>query len=581
MDNNQNIRMILGSLRYKSAPDIDFRIDLPLDQTIKTNVEFDRTSTINLEQLFQEERNSSTIFRPAAKFEVIFKNSYVGKSFYTPFQNNLYLVNTAFAAANSCTNSGLLWTGYPQYNEFDFIRTDYNVVGYTKPPGQHIDFVPKSASSYNWNFYLSYAFDNDYTKQMQAIEPYTNQTLNWLSGDGIPFIVESGTSYNGQNTIRFRCPMKHGLNDGEFVKFNFSYNNTSIFSVYRLGDDSYTSLDYVFNLLDIGYTGTTFQTGTKGTFKRILSEDNSGETISKYYVRKQKILSNVTDSILTKAGFEQNIFGVKKKFESAQYTPNKKSRISILEGGQSYTLTFGKDFDLGQLIDNQKRPISEIFVTILWKGYFGWTTGTLKQGFEFNIQPNKTNGFPNSWWSNTNTNSNTTFTTGNYTKPNALGPFYFVNSIPSDTILDGDYCEWNDYDQTERVISNLYHKFKFNQVHFNIGTPPSVTNPYGYYYQTHHPITLKVFSDYVETAPPQGVSDIPNWATFSTFDNEFRWRDIYTYGFIDYKNRGVNYPFFNGKHYPFQNIIFRIIPEGTNYSGNDFVVAEPLIDECE
>lgn len=579
MDNSQNIRIVLGSLRYKSAPDVDFRVDVPLIQTNKTNIEFDRSSTIDLQILYEQERQSSTIFRPTSKFEVIFKNSYVGKSTYTQFQNNLYLVNTAVAAANSCTNPSLLWTGYPQYNEFDFIRTDYDVLGYTQPPSQHLTFVPSSASSYNWNFYVSYAYDNIYTKQMQAIEPYFNQTLNWIAGDGIPFIVESGATFNGQPIIRFRCPMKHGLIEGEFVELNFSYGIDSVFAVYTIGDDSYTGLEYIFNIYDVGFTGTTFQTGTKGTFKRVISIDNTGETTSKYYVRRNKIISNASDYVLAKAGFEQNIFGIKKKYESSAYTPNNISRVSVLDGGQSYTLTFAKDFDLGGLIDNQKRPLLELFVTAMWKGYFGWTTGSLKQGWEFNIPPDLTTKYPNAWWSNTNSNSNTPFTTSSYVSNGKT--FNYVNSLSSDTIVDGDYCEWNDYEQTERVISNLYHKFKFNPVHFNIGTPPSLINPYGYYYQTHFPIPLRITSDYIETAPPENIYEIPNWAFFSSFDNEFKWRDVYSYGFIDYKNRGVDYPFMNGKHYPFKNIIFRIIPEGTNYSGNDFIVPEPLSDECE
>lgn len=79
--------------------------------------------------------------------------------------------------------------------------------------------------------------------------------------------------------------------------------NQSIFEVYTLGDDSYTSEDYIFNIFDVGYTGTTFQTGTKGTLKRVLDINNSASTISKYYVRKQKIISDVTDSILTKDWF--------------------------------------------------------------------------------------------------------------------------------------------------------------------------------------------------------------------------------------------------------------------------------------
>lgn len=581
MDNSQSTRLILGSLRYKSAPEIDYKIDVPLTENIKTNVEFDRSNSINLQQLFDEERQTSTIFRPSFKFNLYFKNSYVGISKYKPFQNNFYLVNTSIAAANFCTNPNLLWTGYPQYNEFDFIRTDFDVSGYTQPPNEHIKFVPKSASTYNWGFYVSYPVSNDYNKYMEAIDVKTNSTLSWIVGDGIPFIIESGQTYNGQSIIRFRSPVKHGLTPGEFVKLNFSYLNQSIFEVYTLGDDSYTSEDYIFNIFDVGYTGTTFQTGTKGTLKRVLDINNSASTISKYYVRKQKIISDVTDSILTKAGFEQNIFGTKKKFESAVYTPDKKSRVSILDGSQSYTLTFNKDFDLGNLLDNHKRPIMELFVTVLWKGYFGWTTGSLKQGFQFNIQPNVTNQYPNPWWSSSNSNSNTNFTSSSYTKPGAIGPFYYVNSVSANTIVDGDYCEWNDFEQSERVVSELYHKFKFNPIQFTLKSPPAQSNPFGYYYQTHFPITLRVMSDYIETAPSQGVVGVPNYATFSTLNNEFRWRDIYSYGFIDYLGNGVDYPFFNGKHYPFKNINFRIIPEGTNYTGNDFIVVDPLTDECE
>ena len=58
MDNSQNIRIVLGSLRYKSAPDVDFRVDVPLIQTNKTNIEFDRSSTIDLQILYEQERQS-------------------------------------------------------------------------------------------------------------------------------------------------------------------------------------------------------------------------------------------------------------------------------------------------------------------------------------------------------------------------------------------------------------------------------------------------------------------------------------------------------------------------------------------
>ena len=96
------------------------------------------------------------------------------------------------AALQCQTNANAVsWSGLPQYNEFDFIRTDYNVSGYTQPPNNHISFTNKSASTYNWNFFVSYPFQNDFTKQLSAIDGNSGQVFNWTSGDGIPFIIES------------------------------------------------------------------------------------------------------------------------------------------------------------------------------------------------------------------------------------------------------------------------------------------------------------------------------------------------------------------------------------------------------
>jgi|688.fasta_scaffold73982_3 hypothetical protein len=585
MGNRIDTRIVLGSLRYKSAPNTDLAYQLPLSQTTKEIIGYERNSDINLQQVFDDERQASTIFRPTAKFSLIFKNAYSGKTNYVPFENNLYYLNAAQAAAQQCATgpASVAWTGLPQYQEFDFIRTDYNLSGYTQPPNNHLFFVPKSANCYNWNFYMSYAYDNDYNKNMQVIDKLTNQTITWVSGDGIPFVVDR-IKYDGQNLISFRCPMKHGLSEGESVQLssNFTYLGDRIFQVYSLGVGTQDSDLYVFNLVDIGYTGSTFNNGLTGTFKRVIIDRYSADTISKYYVRKHKILTNPEDAVMAKAAFEENIFGISKKYESSGYTPNKVARVSIKEGAQSYTLSFNNDVSIEPLLDNQKRPITELFFTVMWKGYFGWTTGKLKQGWEFNVTSNPTNKYPNSWWSLFNTLSDTQFTTGTWTGPFGNN-FNYVNSLKYDDTLDGDFCEWNDFEQSERVISELYHKFIFNPAYFNIGTAPppyTVTNPFGYYYKPHHMITTRVYSDYIEGGDIKNVVGIPNYAHFSTTQNEFIWRDIYSYGFIDTRGRGVDYPFLNGAHYPTSTYIFRIIPEGTNYS-EQITVAQPLIDDCE
>ncbi len=93
-------------------------------------------------------------------------------------------------------------------------------------------------------------------------------------------------------------------------------------------------------------------------------------------------------------------------------------------------------------------------------------------------------------------------------------------------------------------------------------------------------MTLRVYSDYIEEGDSNNLVGLPNYAYFSTSNNSFIWRDIYTYGYIDQDNRGVDYPFINGKHYPYKNFVFRIIPEGTNFV-SDNIIDDPLTDDCE
>ena len=585
---NDTTKIVLGSLRYKASPNSVLSVNVDLNQNEKELIEFDRNVDLSLQQVFTDERQLGTIFRPVTKYSIIFKNEYTGSTNYNPFKNNLYYTNSIANTISTFPNGNLppiqplnvYWDGHPQYFEFDFIRTDNNVVGYTVPPNNHINFVNKSASTYNWTHYLSYPFKNEPNKQMYVIDNITSTSWAWVASDGIPFIINEGNDDFGP-VISFRCPMKHGLNVNEFVELSLTYNNTNVFQVIGLGDSGFGSDEYIFNIYNIGYVGTTFNNGNTGTFKRVINRSNLNETKSEYYVRVHKILTNAEDAVLVKAGFEQNIYNSKTKFETAVLTPNGVSRSSVKEGGQAYSLSFNVDVDVQPLRDNQNRPISELFFTTIWKGYFGWTN-KLKQGWEFNIP--LANSIPNPWWDTSNPLSNANIPTGTYNSLTVpiVGPFIYTENLKSGDLIDGDYCEWNDYEQTERVISRHNHKITFNETYFGLNTDAPQTNQFGYYYNPHDPIVLRRYSTYVEEGDPLKVVNIPDYAFYSNLSNSFRWRDIYPYGFVDNDGVGVDYPFINGKHYPFVNTIFRIIPEGSNVGiSNITVIAEPIIDDCE
>jgi hypothetical protein len=560
--------LIPSGLKYKGAPSLDEELSLTLEEQSQQITEYDRTSTLNLAQVYDDERQSCTVFRPTFKVTYLYDNTYTGTTTYLPFQYNLYYTDPA-----SSKQSGI-WRGFPQYYEFDFYRP--NVAD------NHFQYKAKSAYTYNWMYYLTYPYENDSNKQLTYYST-TNNDVNWIASSGIPFSISNRTS-NGNGLVSFICISPHGLIPGEYVELSITYRGSNIFQVNSIGNGLFGSDRNVFNLFNIGFTGSTFNNGTTGTFKRVINPDNLEETKSKYYVKKYKVLTNLTDLAVTKAGFEKNLFGEEKKLEYSSITPNNVTRISQKTSSNAYDVTSNYDLNFAGLLDNQKRPLNEISLTIVNKGYSGYfnqpfNSVGLKQGWEFNLA--KT---PTPWWDLNNQRSNTNIPVSAYTLTNGARKTFFYNSdLKIGDIMDGDFCEWNDYEQTERVVAPYYHKIKYNQTVFQT-TDNFSTNSPGFYYRPHNTMVLKVFSDYIETAPLGLIDNVPSYSFFSMEDQEFRWRDIYTYGFIDDLDRGVDYPFLNTAHYPYTQVIFRLIPEGINYNDNpdgfDFAI-KPLIDECE
>ena len=562
-----NYTIIPSSLAYKSAPLVDQEISITLEQQSQQMTEYARTQSVSLAQLYDDERQSCTVFRPTFKVNYLYANAYTGTTDYIPFVNTLYYTSPE---KSFVTN---IWNGFPQYYEFDFYRPDVK--------DQHINYVSKSAYTYNWTYYISYAHQNNYDKQLYY--NINGMSAYWKASDGIPFYVNNALQ-NGSNIVAFQCICPHGLSVGEYVELSFSYDDNNLFQVYSLGNGQFDSSEYVFNIYNIGFTGTTFANNVKGTFKRVINPDTILETKSKYYIREHKILTNLDNCVMTKNAFEKNVFIEEKKFEYSSITPNEVSRVSQKSSSNSFNITVNYDLNLAGMVDNQKRPISELFLTIINKGYTGYfnkpSNGVgLKQGWKFNITEQL-----NSWWDETNLKSNTNIPVASYTKTSGVTKtFYYNQNLMSGDTIDGDFCEWNDYEQLERVISPYFQKLKYNQNVFQT-TDVNDPNAPGFYYQPHTAMTIRVFSDYIETGDVQFVDGIPSYAYFSNSDQQFRWRDLYSYGFKDNLDRGVDYPFLNFAQYPFKEFQFRLIPDGINFNSNLLGVnypIKPLIDGCE
>lgn len=577
----QNYLVVKPDLLNAAAPQTDININTQLNETQSQLIEYDQTSNVSLITVFDNERQASNIFRPTFKINYVYENNIIG---YCPdpswsnYLNNLYYTKPISSLVSQ------QWSGLPSYQEFEFIRTDITNTQLNTQPFN--GFIIKSSSTYNWTVRLSYPFEN-LTGITMSYDFSTTKQLTWTSSDGIPFIISTGSD-NGLQILQFKCPVKHGLAIGEYVELSqgFEYNGNNTYQVYDLGNNTYGSEEYIFNLYNVGYTGNTFFSGKTGTFKRIVDIYNSGETKSRYYVRNHKIISDAQDSMITRSGFEENAYTNKSSYQLSALTPNKVANIFQYQSSNTYNATFERDLDLTNVIDNNKKPLTEIFLTFQWVGYFGWHN-KLQRGWQLNL----TSGSTNTWFDYSNTDALETNLNSVYSRvestPNSTTPkyFYFTVNLPrqsGDTVY-GDFCEYNDSEQLERVISPYMNKFSYNQALFTTDVSANQTNPNGYYYQVHFPVRIKTFSNYIETAAPNTVVGIPSYAYFSENQNLWLWRDLYTYGFFDEDNRGVDFPFLNEAHYPFGNITFRLFSDESSFNPTDFyqITVEPLIDPCE
>lgn len=578
MSNENEILIVLGSKRYASNTDKDVWVQPKLIGDRRAMVEGDRSVTINQEELFNKERQASGVFRVSGKIVNIFNNTVSGKTKYTPYRDILYYTNPI---ANA-TNSESVWEGYPQFDEFSITRN--------KGISGHIPYVPKSSTTYNWAVYLSYAFSSDTQQSMAYTSEVFDVTNNFIASDGIPFVID--TSYfNGKFLVYFNCGTRHNLKTGENVEIYIPTNpsglgDRNIFKVHGVGNGSYGSEKTVFSIHDLKFPTSQVSTGTYGNFKRISNLENSGETKSKYYVRLHKMLTNVEDVNIVQAGFETNPFPIKSKLEYSALTPNQVQRVSIKDGSKTLSYSFDRDIDIKLLVDNNGKPVTDLFVSIIERGYMGWFNPPsinqngnlvgLDIGWEFNFQKNNIDN----WWNHASTLNKDNIPLSYYEYPDGSGQYFYYNSLLSiGDVIKGDFCEYNFMEQKEYVISSLYHKYSFNPIYFLDNS--TLLLPSGYAYEPHYRVPIRVFSDYLEYGNKDLVDNIPNYAWYSQYNETFIWRDIYTYGYIDSDGIGVDHPFINGSHYPFNDILFLQKPIKRTNIVTTNLINEPTNDDCE
>ena len=537
--------------KNKVSDDDNAQISIELESTRKELIEFDRGVNVDLKNLYEQEKNKSFKIRPVFNINFTYNNSYSGIT-SSKYKNELIypLLNSVYLQDENVKK------GFLKPYEFDFFRP---------PTLTAFGYETSKAFNYNWNYYLTYPYSGD-SKQSLNIK-MGDIFYDWVAEDGIPFIGLQ-VVINGFNMIKITCSLEHNIKEGESVLIN-----GIVYDVYSFGDYSYGSEKYIINILNVN---NQIKSNVPNTLKRVIIGGNSGETTSKYYIRKHKVIDGGDKLIVTKSGFQRGVFDnsiIKGENDG-------KTKGYTKESNYAYNFTLQNEINIDGVVDNHNRPLTELYLTIVFKGqsgFFASRNDRMKKGWGFNVLRNN-----KVWWERRNPKSNSNIGTTSYFDNDNKEFFYYTTP----TEFDGDFCEYNEYEQIERVISDFYYKVKHSPI-FEIND-----NEKGYYYKPHNKLQLKVFSDYVETVDKNLADNIPNYAFYSTIDGQFRWRDIYTIGFFDDNNNGVNYPFINDSFYPFVNNVFKLFPEGYDYyeqkilksinnGVNDPTIVKPVIDECE
>jgi len=392
-------------------------------------------------------------------------------------------------------------------------------------------------------------------------------------------VDQDGTSnVNGQYT-KISVANAHGLAKGFYIEMSYTgstlVNNdfTGIFRIDSIVDDNTFIIDANRNVVG---------NNTSIEYKAV------DAIASDYMIRVFKELSSIEDYVIDRTAFAENIY----------------------KDG-TFLINFLKDIDTDGLTDYLDRPLSELFVGVVKragsKGY-EWTNvvshfSHIMRGIEGNTDSGL--GDPGS---SPIPGVKPVISEGGTSKSAVVTePLEYVYNYPtkavvypsgrvpekygSDSLTEyyGDIVEYNRGELTERVISDVYHRFNttYREKGY-IGDCDGYEGAYeGLYYKPFHRYPIKKWADGVEAATPPAAQPNDPFSAYTeaiqfegvpTYAEEVQglkiWRDLLGPGNFDSVG-GFDYPFLNGSHYLYENIKIYLRRQTPGRSGFDLRVIQP------
>ena len=573
----ENKEILLPNKRYKKAEEEDLTLQVNLESSESLMRLGDRDIVLDLEKLFNKERQDSIDYKIYGKMKMVFRNMYSGDTPYDFLSENLYLAGDGTNGLDGANR----FTGFLPYDEFAFLRRDLRrqvntptsgtTVGFNSNlnfvgPTGHTTISTMMAPYHNWNLYLSYVYTGVTGYPMTytlsgATKTQGNNIINFNAGDGIPFRV----SYTVGNYYELTSPVEHGMKQGEYITLSGVTFTGEVsgrtYQIDSVGNEFYNSEKYVINLSKSSFnSGITIGTDNKILFtgKRVLDISNISNTTSQYYVHKHKTLTDVNDYIMDNIGFESPIFENEKKiiFENSAGIND-----ILVERNrpESVLFDFKEPFQLtSDLKNNLGYTPTEIYVTTIFRNGNGYFNYPPKVGHKFN--------FHNSWidnhFSGTTSNESTMGNGTTFTRDSIT--FTSGDTLSKGTVLTGAFVEYNPKELKERIICEAFQKITNPTTIFDYGqtgnvngfSGSTINNPFGLYYQPHHRIKLRQLSPYIENSDTKDVYNIPENKIYDSQEKLWRYRDLYDHGYVDVDGNGTDFPFINGQHYVKMDINF-------------------------
>ena len=244
-------------------------------------------------------------------------------------------------------------------------------------------FTPKVNQSrkrveYNWDYYLSYPFENVYDGIF--LDSNVNG-LPLINFDDINILYKKQYGSNGLITLLFRCACKHNLNIRDNIKLKFigdSYKNNKKESFYK---------EINCNVVNIGENGKN-----KDYYFSVLANDvESVINIEDNIFEKDDIISEEgVDIKITQIRFSKIVSGYECKYYFRKFKEieilngderiklknslNKLAFANTIYGEDVSQLIYTDSVDIMNLKDNLGRPLTEVYLTFIKnnKGYDEW-----------------------------------------------------------------------------------------------------------------------------------------------------------------------------------------------------------------